>query len=103
MALRSRVRRLVLLILRKSETWLSISYIAHESGLSSSEVIGAIRGIQGQYNPELSLLRLQLVSESISKPSGTRRQRTYKFTCQHEELLIALDRVMARYQKAGEV
>lgn len=101
-AFRSRVRRLVLLVLKRNETWLSVSEITRESGLTSSEVIGAIRGTEGQYSPDLSLLRLHLISESISKPSGVRLLKTYNFACQDEVLLDALDRVIARYQKAGE-
>lgn len=101
-ALRSRVRRLTLASLMGSGTWVSISEIGRESGLSPSQVVGAIRGSKGQYDPELSLMRLRLVSETISKIPGRRQQKTYMFNGKNQILLDHIERVLARYRKSGE-
>ncbi len=100
--MRSRVRHVVLWNLMKSGAWLSVSEISHESGLGLGEVIGAIRGVKGQYAPEYSLLRLQLVSETVSKAPGERQQKTYKFTCKDPALLKYVERILARYRRGGE-
>lgn len=91
-ALQSRVRRLVLSTLKNSGASLSISEIGRHAGLSPSEVAGVIRGVKGQYEPQYSLLRLQLVSESISKVAGSRQQKTYKFICKNPILLNYIER-----------
>jgi len=101
-ALRSRVRRLVLAILMRGGASLSVSEISQRTGLSPSQIIGVLRGVKGQYEPEYSLLRLQLVSETISTVSGSRPQKTYKFACKNPILLNYIEGVLARYLKAGE-
>lgn len=101
-ALRSRVRRLALSVLMRSGTGLSISEIGRDSGLSPGQVVGAIRGVKGQYEPQLSLMRLQIVSETISKTPGQRQQKTYKFNVKNQDLLDSIDKVLTRYRRAGE-
>ena len=80
-ALRSRVRRLVIWTLMKSLDALSVSEICYKTRLYPSEVIGVIRGRPGSYEPQYSLLRLHLTVEVTTKAHGDRRQRIYKFTC----------------------
>jgi predicted transcriptional regulator with HTH domain len=69
-ALRSRVRRLVLWTLMKSLDALSVSEICHKTRLYPSEVSGVIRGRPGSYEPEYSLLRLHLVAEVTTRVHG---------------------------------
>ena len=102
MALRSRVRRLVLWTLMKSLDALSVSEICHKTRLYPSEVIGVIRGRPGSYEPEYSLLRLQLVAEVPTKVHGARRQKTYKFTCRNLILLRYMEDTLKAYRETGE-
>lgn len=81
---------------------MSISEIARECGFSPSQVAGAIRGAKGQYDPALSLLQLHLVAESITKIPGERRQKRYKFDVKNQALVANIEKVLARYRKAGE-
>jgi predicted transcriptional regulator with HTH domain len=101
-ALRSRVRRLVLIVVKRSGTRLPISDIAREAGLSPSEAVGAIRGSEGQYSPVLSLLRLHLVRETVSEIPGKRKQKTYEFDVKNQILLNEIERILAKYRKGGE-
>lgn len=100
-ALRSRVRRLVLWTLMKSLDALSVSEICHKTRLYPSEVIAVIRGRPGSYEPEYSLLRLHLVVEVTTKVHG--RQKTYKFTCRDSLLLRYIEDTLKRYRETGEV
>jgi predicted transcriptional regulator with HTH domain len=101
-ALQSRVRRLVLSTLMRRGAWLSISEIAHQTGLSPTQVSGALRGIRGQYDPKYSLLRLGIVSVSDPKPSDTRHWKSYEFSCKDRVVLEVTERILHRYQSHGE-
>jgi predicted transcriptional regulator with HTH domain len=101
-ALQSRVRRLALSVLKRSGTSMPISEIARKCNSSPNQVAGAIRGTKGQYKPELSLLRLGLVSETVSKIPGTREHKTYRFNVKSQALLDIIERVLARYRTEGE-
>ncbi len=102
MALRSRVRRLVLWTLMNSLDPLSVSEICHKTRLYPSEVIGVIRGRPGSYEPPYSLLRLQLVTEITANGHGGGRQKTYKFTCKDTALLKYIEDTLKGYRQTGE-
>lgn len=84
----------------KHEDGLPISEIARQSGLSPTQVVGALRGIKGSYDPEYSLLKLHLVKERESRNPGKRRQKIYEFNSKN--LVSSIERVMERYRQAGE-
>ena len=101
-ALRSRVRRLTLsTLMRKAGKGLSVSEICREANLSMNQVIGAIRGTEGQYDPNLSLLSLQLVREESFK-SGKRLQKVYVFYVTNPTLLERIEHSLERYRRVGE-
>jgi len=102
MALRSRVRRLTLSVLMKGKPC-SISEISNETGLSATQVIGALRGVKGQYDPRLSLERLQLAREDIYHINKKKHQRLYSLMRSSPLVLEEIEQVMSRYHKAGEV
>ena len=102
-AFRSRVRRLVLLtLMSRRGAWASISEIARESRLSPNQVVGALRGSKNQYDPGLSLLRLNIAREEVLEISRKKKQKTYRFQPQNKILQDTIDRVLARYQSSGE-
>jgi predicted transcriptional regulator with HTH domain len=101
-ALRSRVRRLVLWTFMNSLDPLSVSEICHKTRLYPSEVIGVIRGRPGSYEPQYSLLRLQLVTEITTKGHGDGRQKTYTFTCKDPTLLRYMENALKGYRQTGE-
>jgi len=101
-AMRSRVRRLVLWTLMNSLDALSVSEICRKTRLHPSEVIGVIRGRPGSYELQYSLLRLHLVVEVTAKV-GPRGQKTYKFTCKDPILLEYIQDTLKRYRETGEV
>ena len=102
MALRSRVRRLVLWTLMKSLYPLSNSEICHRTRLYPNQVDGVIRGRQGSYEPKYSLLRLHLVIE-VTEPRGAGSRKTYKFTCSDPILLKYIEDTLKGYRETGEV
>ena len=97
-ALKSRVRRDVLLAIKRSEALLPIPEIARDSGHSSNQVVGALRGVEGQYDPELSLLRLQLVKEVVLMISTTRSRRVYKYTDNQAQRAL-VENLLSRYEE----
>lgn len=102
MALRSRVRRLVLWTLMNSLDSLSVSEICHKTRLYPSEVIGVIRGRPGSYESQYSLLRLRLVTEVTTKGHGDGGQKTYKFACKDQILLRYIEDTLKGYRVTGE-
>lgn len=59
------------------------SEIAYQVGATTSNVIGALRGIQERYRPEESLIELNLVEEK----AGKSRMRLYGITPFGKEIL----------------
>ncbi|MDG6966170.1 MAG: hypothetical protein JRN58_00815 [Nitrososphaerota archaeon] len=81
---------------------LSVSEICHKTRLYPSEVIGAIRGQPGSYEPQYSSLRLHLVAEVTTKGHGDRTHKTYKFTCSDPILLRYIEDTLKGYRQTGE-
>jgi predicted transcriptional regulator with HTH domain len=103
LALRSRVRRLVLgIFIRAPKTMFSLSEISRDANLANNEVIGALRGVKGEYTPELSLLSLGLVKEVMLKVSESRSRRVYILNDEREIPLEQIEHILRRYRRVGE-
>jgi predicted transcriptional regulator with HTH domain len=85
------------------DTLFSLSEICRETRLSMNEVIGAIRGIKGQYSPELSLMSLDLVYERKTGPADKRQRKVYGFNKKRNFSPERLDRILRGYRLLGEV
>jgi predicted transcriptional regulator with HTH domain len=101
-ALESRTRRLAIWKLMKSGASESVSELAHELHLSMSQVIGVMRGSGEQYKIQYSLMQLKLVTETQSKGSAGRVQKTYRFTCKNQVLLSYIEKTLEGYRAGGE-
>lgn len=86
---KSRSRRDILMLLTSTFPEPSyISEIARKIGASSTEVIGAIRGINGRYAPRRSLLELGLVEKVNSRWSSLCLYRATKLGCEIAKVLL---------------
>lgn len=103
-ALRSRVRRLVVIFLiRKRSVWLTLSEICRGTGKSTNQVIGAVRGTVGEYEPKYSLLTLRIVQQKEILTSSRRKQKLYKLADTNEETFKLIESILDKYKKEGEL
>jgi predicted transcriptional regulator with HTH domain len=100
----SRVRRLVAsFLIRNPGVWYLLSDICHSIGKSTNQIIGALRGIVGEYEPKYSLLKLRIVQQKeMVTPSG-RTQKLYKLADMTEETLELVKSILDKYRKEGEL
>jgi predicted transcriptional regulator with HTH domain len=102
-ALESRIRRVTLILfIRRRDAWLLLSEICHDTGLAANQVIGAVRGIQGQYDPKLSLLNLKIVQQKELQTSSKRTRKLYKLNRISERNFELIEAILSRYKRAGE-
>jgi len=103
-ALRSRVRRLVVIFLiRKRGVWVPLSEICRGTGKSTNQVIGAVRGTVGEYEPKYSLLNLRIVQQKEIATSSRRNQKLYKLADMNEETFKLIESILDKYKKEGEL
>jgi len=103
-ALRSRVRRLIVMFLiRKRSVWHTLSEICRGTGKSTNQVLGAVRGTVGEYEPKYSLLNLRIVQKKEIVTSSRRKQKLYKLADMNEETLKLIESILDKYKKEGEL
>ena len=104
LCLRSRTRRLVLSFLMENpRTSFLMSQVCHETNIGSNQGIGAVRGIQGQYDPKLSLLKLGLVTEAAVRGDGPRARKLYTVGPQVKVQSQRIERILRRYRRQNEI
>ena len=100
----SRVRRLVVsFLIRNPGVWFLLSDICHNIGKSTNQIIGALRGIVGEYEPKYSLLKLRIVEQKEIVTSSGRKQKSYKLADMNEETLRLVQSILDKYRKEGEL
>jgi predicted transcriptional regulator with HTH domain len=101
-ALQSRVRRITLTVLiRHRSSWLPLSEIYREGGLTASQAIGAIRGTRG-YDPGLSLLNLRIVQQREVQISSKRKRKVYQLSNLSPREFEVIEQLLSRYKRDGE-
>jgi predicted transcriptional regulator with HTH domain len=100
----SRVRRPVAsFLIRNPGVWFLLSDICHSTGKSTNQIIGALRGIVGEYEPKYSLLKLRIVQQKEIVTSPGKRQKLYKLADMTEETLDLIESILDKYKKEGEL
>ena len=99
----SRVRRLVVsFLIRNPGVWFLLSDICHSTGKSTNQIIGALRGIIGEYEPRYSFLKLRIVQQKEIVTSSKRKRKLYKLADMNEETLRLIESILDKNKKAGE-
>jgi len=91
-----------MVFIRRRDAWLPLSEICHDTGLAANQVIGAIHGIQGQYDPKLSLLNLKIVQQKELRTSSKGTRKLYKLNHISERNFELIEVILNRYKRAGE-
>ncbi len=98
------MRRLVVsFLIRNPGAWFLLSDICHGTGKSTNQIIGALRGIVGEYEPKYSLLKLRIVQKKEIETSRGRKQKLYKLADMNEETRRLIHSILDKYKKEGEL
>ena len=102
-ALSSRDRRVVLRTFQnRPNIWLTQREVCTLARLPLSQVLGVMRGSQGRYNPDLSLINLGLIEEKEVQVSAKRNRKLYKFSVKSQSTLESIDHILKRRELEGE-
>jgi predicted transcriptional regulator with HTH domain len=99
----SRIRHLVAaFFIRNPGVWRAQSEVCHGTGKSTNQVIGALRGTKGAYEPKYSLLNLRIIQQKqIVTSSG--KKKLYKLADMTEETLELMKSILEKYRREGEL
>ncbi|MGH2638940.1 MAG: archaellum operon transcriptional activator EarA family protein [Rhabdochlamydiaceae bacterium] len=99
--MKSRVRRITLHYLMNRRRPVAISEISRFTNLTMTQVIGALHGIRGQYEPQLSLIHLGLVKMS-EQQIGQRKVKLYSFSVDNHDFTNVIRQELEKYMVEGE-
>jgi hypothetical protein len=77
--------------------------MCHGTGKSTNQIIDALRGTAGEYEPKYSLLNLRIVQQKGIETSSGRKQKLYKLAGMDEETLELIESILEKYKKEGEL